>query len=404
MRIVLAAEGTRGDAQPLIELGRRLRAAGHGAILCSSPDFAAQAGSRGVPFVACGTSIRDLIAARAAVIERSPVGALLEGIRMFRARFEERLEVLLELARGADLVVGAGAELAASVAAEARGAAYRYVVYCPGMIPSREHAPVFLPWQDLPGWVNRALWPALIRPTVLALRGVIGPARKRLGLAPRRDLYRMMLSARPLLAVDAALACAPADAPFPLDQVAALHPTCGDPLPAKLESFLAMGPPPVYLGFGSMPDADPAATTRTLLEAIARTGRRALIGAGWAALGDGPLPEGVLAIESVSHPMLFPRCAAIVHHGGAGTTTTAARAGVPQVVVPHLADQFYWARRVERLGIAVAAMTRRRLDAAVLAASIREACDNEILAERARDLGVRLRDEAAASDPVASLA
>jgi vancomycin aglycone glucosyltransferase len=182
-----------------------------------------------------------------------------------------------------------------------------------------------------------------------------------------------------------------------------LHPTCGDPLPAKLESFLAMGPPPVYLGFGSMPDADPAATTRTLLEAIARTGRRALIGAGWAALGDGPLPEGVLAIESVSHPMLFPRCAAIVHHGGAGTTTTAARAGVPQVVVPHLADQFYWARRVERLGIAVAAMTRRRLDAAVLAASIREACDIEILAERARDLGVRLRDEAAASDPVASL-
>ena len=403
MRIVLAAEGTRGDAQPLIELGARLRAAGHDATFCSSPDFAAQAASLGVPFVASGTSIRDFLVDHAAVIDRSPVGALFEGIRIFRDRFESRLEVLLELARGADLVVGAGAELAASVAAEARGAAYRYVVYCPGMIPSREHAPVFLPWQDLPRWMNRALWPALIRPTVFALRGVIAPARRRLGLAPHRDLYRMMLSTRPLLAVDASLARAPADAPFPIDQVAALHPTHGDALPAKLEAFLETGPPPVYLGFGSMPDADPGSTTRTLLDAIARTGRRAVIGAGWAALGDGPLPEGVVAIESVSHPMLFPRCAAIVHHGGAGTTTTAARAGVPQIVVPHLADQFYWARRVERLGIGVPAMVRRRLDAAGLAASICEALDNEILADRAHDLGARLREEAAVSDPVAAL-
>lgn len=403
MRIVLAAEGTRGDAQPLIELGARLRAAGHDAVLCSSPDFAAQAASLGLPFVASGDSIREFIVERAAVIDRSPFGALIEGVRIFRGRFEARLEALLELARGADLVIGAGAELAASVAAEARGTAYRYVVYCPGMIPSREHAPVFLPWQDLPGWLNRALWPAFLRPAVRVLRGAVAPARRRLGLAPYRDLYRMMLSDRPLLAVDASLGRAPADAPFPLDQVAALHPTGGEALPEKLETFLANGPPPVYLGFGSMPDPDPAATTRTLLDAVARTGCRAVIGAGWAALGDGPLPEGVVAIESVSHPMLFPRCAAIVHHGGAGTTTTAARAGVPQVVVPHLADQFYWAHRLVRLGVAVPAMPRRRLEAASLAASIREAVDNEILAERARELGVRSRAEVDASDPVRAL-
>lgn len=403
MRIVLAAEGTRGDAQPLIELGARLRTAGHDALLCAPPDFAVQAETCGVPFVPCGTSLRAFMAERAAVIDRHPLGVLSEGLRLLRERFETRLELLSSITHGADLVVGAGAELAASSAAEANGVAYRYVVYCPGMIPSCEHPPVFFPWQDLPARMNRLLWPAMLRPVSFALRGVLAPARRRLGLEPQRDVYRMLLGTRPLLAVDPSLGRVPHDAPFPLDQVAALHPTCGAPLPAKLDAFLDAGPPPVYVGFGSMPDPDPAATTRTLLEAITRAGCRAVIGAGWAALGDGPLPEGVVAIESVSHPMLFPRCAAVVHHGGAGTTTTAARAGVPQVVVPHLADQFYWARRGVRLGVAVPAMTRRRLDAAGLASALREALDNEVIAERAQQLGVCLRAEAAASDPVGTL-
>lgn len=403
MRIVLAADGTRGDVQPMIELGAHLQQAGHDAVLCAAPDFAAQAASRGVAFVTCGGSFQDLVAEHASIVARHPAATLVAGIRLFRSRFEVRLAALLDLAQGADLVVGAGAELAASTAAEANGVAYRYVIYCPAMIPSREHLPVFAPWQELPAWMNRILWPLVMTTAVLPLRRVLTPARRRAGLDPRVDAYRLMLGARPLMAVDASLATAPHDAPFPIDQVAALHPTTGDALPAKLEAFLALGPAPVYLGFGSMPDPDPAATTRTLLGAIARAGCRAVIGAGWAALGDGPLPEGVLAIEAVSHPMLFPRCAAIVHHGGAGTTTTAARAGVPQIVVPHIADQFYWARRVARLGIGVPAMPRRRLGAAGLATSIREALDNEILAERARDLGVQLRAEVAASDPVRAL-
>jgi UDP:flavonoid glycosyltransferase YjiC (YdhE family) len=159
----------------------------------------------------------------------------------------------------------------------------------------------------------------------------------------------------------------------------------------------------VYLGFGSMPDPDPAGTTRALVDAVVRVGCRAVIGAGWAELGDGPLPEGVIAIEAVSHPVLFPRCAAIVHHGGAGTTTTAGRAGVPQLVVPHIADQFYWARRVAQLGVSTPAMARRRLDAAGLAAALETILENEIVAERALDLGARLRAEAAASDPVRAL-
>jgi vancomycin aglycone glucosyltransferase len=159
----------------------------------------------------------------------------------------------------------------------------------------------------------------------------------------------------------------------------------------------------VYFGFGSMPDSRPQATTRILLDAIAALGCRAVIGAGWAELGCTALPEGVIEIGSVSHPELFARCAAVVHHGGAGTTTTAARSGAPQLIVPHLADQFYWARRIAQLGLGAPSIPRGRLDAPSLIAAVGAVLDNEIVAERAREVGERLRAEAASIDPVASL-
>jgi vancomycin aglycone glucosyltransferase len=403
VRIVLSADGTRGDLQPQIELGARLSAAGHDVVLCGPPDFAAQAASRGVRFVPCGASARGFLTENPAALDGHPARALREGMRYVRLHLETRIATLVELARGADLVVGAGAELAASTAAEASGVAYRYLVYCPAVLPSREHGPIFTPWQGLPESMNRLLWSLVLHPVDWSMRRVLAPARRRLGLDPAVSAFHLLVGARPLLAADPSLARAPADSPLAVDQVAALHPLDGEPLPAKLESFLEAGPPPVYLGFGSMPDADPAATTRTLVDAVTRLGCRAVIGSGWAELGAGPLPEGVLAIGAVSHPALFARCAAIVHHGGAGTTTSAARAGVPQVIVPHVADQFYWARRVAQLGLAGPAVPRRRLDAARLAAALESVLDNELVAERASELGARLRAEAAQSDPVRGL-
>jgi len=232
---------------------------------------------------------------------------------------------------------------------------------------------------------------------------VLAPARRHVGLAPAGDLLRLLFSDRPLLAVDSVFADARAVAPLQLDQIPALHPLGGEALPTKLVSFLEAGPAPVYFGFGSMPDARPAATTRVLLDAIAAMGCRAVIGAGWAELGGTALPEGVMEVGAVSHPELFARCAAVVHHGGAGTTTTAARSGVPQLVVPHLADQFYWARRVALLGLGAPSIRRSRLDAPRLIGTLSTILDNEFVAERAREIGEKLREEASTIDPVAAL-
>jgi len=124
------------------------------------------------------------------------------------------------------------------------------------------------------------------------------------------------------------------------------------PLPAELEAFLAGGPPPVYVGFGSMPA--PKDIARVAVDAIQAQGRRALLARGWADLGPIADRDGCLVVGEVNQQALFRRVAAVVHHGGAGTTTTAARAGTPQVVVPQMADQPYFASRVADLGIGTA--------------------------------------------------
>jgi vancomycin aglycone glucosyltransferase len=292
-------------------------------------------------------------------------------------------------------------QVAAGSVAEHHGVPYRYVSYCPGMFPSAAHAPFMLEWQSLPRWLNRVVWWAF-RGVELPLRGALNRQRARLGLNSLSSAFDHFITANPLLATWRELAPMPTDSALHVEQVGYLHPELGEPLPDKLESFLESGPPPVYIGFGSMPDADAASTTRLLLEAVSRRGTRALVSQGWAGLAEGPLPEGVMAVPSVCHARLFPRCAAIVHHGGAGTTSTAARAGVPQVIVPHLADQFYWARRVSLMGLGPPPVYRRRLDSGHLADALRHAGE-DIVVDRARQIGAELQGQDPVSRAVAVL-
>ncbi|MEO3814687.1 nucleotide disphospho-sugar-binding domain-containing protein [Sphaerisporangium sp. B11E5] len=123
-------------------------------------------------------------------------------------------------------------------------------------------------------------------------------------------------------------------------------------LPDEVVAFLEAGEPPVYFGFGSMPAAWDLA--QEVVKSARAVGRRVIISRGWAGLTPVEDEPDCLFVGEVNHRALLPRVAAVVHHGGAGTTTVAAAAGVPQVVVPQMFDQHYWARRVQRLGAGVA--------------------------------------------------
>jgi sterol 3beta-glucosyltransferase len=163
--------------------------------------------------------------------------------------------------------------------------------------------------------------------------------------------------------------------------------------PDELVAFLENGPPPVYIGFGSMGIQDPEATAELILEAIARTGQRAILQSGWGGLGKADLPDQVFLVNSVPHAWLFPRMAAIVHHGGAGTTAASLRAGVPTIVVPFFGDQPFWGQRVADLGVGTAPIPRKQLTVENLAKAIDRAVTDSTIGQRARDLGQKIQAE-----------
>lgn len=164
--------------------------------------------------------------------------------------------------------------------------------------------------------------------------------------------------------------------------------------PADLLDFIHSGPPPVYIGFGSMGNIRRAQeTTAIVLRALALAGQRAVLASGWGGLSrDTPLPDRVFMVSDVPHGWLFPQMAAVVHHGGAGTTAAGLRAGVPSVVVPHGADQPMWGRRIWELGVGPQPVARKRLTAENLAAAIVAALQDDVR-ERAGTIGRRIRAE-----------
>ncbi|GGS57543.1 glycosyltransferase [Actinokineospora fastidiosa] len=175
----------------------------------------------------------------------------------------------------------------------------------------------------------------------------------------------------------------------------------GRGLSAELAAFLDAGAPPVFVGFGSMSGPDPAATTATVVRAARAVGVRVVLGTGWGGLAAEQGPD-VFAVGEAPFDRLFPRVAAVVHHGGAGTVAAAAAAGRPQVVCPFVGDQPFWGRRLHRLGVAPAPIDQRALDADRLAAAIEHALSAEV-ADRAAELGARVRAERGVETAVARL-
>jgi sterol 3beta-glucosyltransferase len=158
--------------------------------------------------------------------------------------------------------------------------------------------------------------------------------------------------------------------------------------------FLNAGPPPVYVGFSSMIPRDPESTIHLALRALQAAGTRGILGSGWMPpdLHD-DLPEDVLVLDEIPHDWLFPRVAAVVHHGGAGTTGAAIRAGTPEVVVPFYADQPFWGARVTALGLGPPPIPEKSLTAEALAMAIGIAVNDESIRRRSREAGELLRAE-----------
>ena len=254
-----------------------------------------------------------------------------------------------------------------------------------------------LPVGDLGGPLNRASHRLAVCLAAASMKGTLNSWRREaLGLAPARN--ELELHGRPVLRL---YPYSPAVIPTPADWDAYslatgywfLEHTPGwTPEPALLR-FLDGGPPPVYVGFGSMPSEDAAAKTSVILAALAETGLRGVLATGWGGLASMQVPDDVFVLDAAPHDWLFPRMAAVVHHGGAGTTGAGMRAGVPAVICPFFGDQPFWGRRVAALGIGPEPIAQKRLTVERLAAALRRVTEDAGMRDRAAALGAKIRAE-----------
>ena len=382
MRILLASHGTRGDVQPIVALGVALKARGHVVRLVAPANFATWVHSHGLDMQSDGIDVEALLQAS---------GAGLQSLS-WQMRYLSHITPLLfapvaRASAGCELVVGAGLQFAAASVAQLCNVPYAHVVFCTCAIPNSTTPPPNVHSQRLPRWINRLLWQAGGPIADFALRGPVNRGRATLGLGALDNPIRQILAGRTILAADRDLGPPPDDAPERAASTDALVLEEPGTLDARVEAFLQQGPAPIYIGFGSMVAPRARELAAQAVAAVRAVGCRAVIAGGWAAL-DRHIKEAgdVLTVDNLPHSLIFPKVAAAVHHGGAGTTTAAARAAVPQVLLPHILDQYYWAHRVEALGLGPPALPVERVTTDALADRVSRAVNDPLIRERVNSL------------------
>jgi len=392
--VLLSTIGSRGDVQPVVALALQLRALGQEVRLCVPPDFREWIEGSGIPVTPIGPEVRAFaVASRPATPPAPPTPEQMR--QLMDATVATQFDTIGAAADGCNIIVATTAiQIATRSVAEMRGIPYVFAAYSPNVLPSRHHAPPVLTTQGQTPAAAVAdvgeLWARNADSFNNTFGAALNAHRVSRSLEPVTDVRTHMFTDHPWLAADPTLAPWPEPSEPAVFQTGAWMLPDERPLSEEIEAFLEAGDPPIYFGFGST--RAPHGVTDVIVRTARALRRRAIVSRGWADLSLDNEP-GCLAIGEVNVQALFPRVAAVVHHGGAGTTTAAARAGVPQVVAPQMYDQFYWAQRIEQLEIGSAhapgAPTTDSLTAALGLALRPE------VAARARAIGAAVRTDGA---------
>jgi sterol 3beta-glucosyltransferase len=401
MDVILLSYGSRGDVQPYLALAYALRQAGHRVRLAAPSNFADLAQNYLVDFAPVGGDLQAHLKERSEVLAQS--GKSMRNLRTLRNELRSIMDDVAQATwhacQGAELVIGVGP--ASYSVAEKLGVPFIEAALQP-VTPTRAFpSPVLLPWLHLGGAVNRLthiafeqLFWQLFRSNTNRMRTHMLGLPPYSFLGPLRQIRQQELLR--LYAYSSHVVPRPDDWPSN-HQVTGYWFLPPPPLwqpPEALCAFLAAGSPPIYIGFGSMLMRDPQKTTMLVTEALARTGQRGVLAGGWGALNTAiPHSERLFCIDSIPHDWLFPQMAALVHHGGAGTTGAAVRSGVPSLVVPFSFDQPFWGQRVAALGVGPPPIPRAKLTIQKLADAIEHMVHNPRMRERAKRLGAQIQGE-----------
>ena len=403
MRVMVVAGGSRGDVQPLVALAQHIQSAGHDVTLAAPRDAEHVVSDRGLDYHRLDVSMTEQMttaAGRAWIADSA--GRPFTELRHMRRVYEETAlplaDSLIGLSGRADLFVSGilTVDSLASIAAY-DGVAHATALLCPfhpsadGRCGLTAQNPRTRRSNLTRTKIGRWLLARSVTQAGRLVRGRLGMAETgATGFIRTLDTVATVLGASPLLVP------APHDWPSTVTVTGAWTLPAHDHRrpPTQLTDFLEAGPPPVYLGFGSMAVVQPERIHAVAL-AAARAARVRLILAGTEL--DGLDGDDVIGVDNVPHEWLFPQVRAVVHHGGAGTTHAALLAGVPQLAVPHIADQPYWGRRVHEAGVGPEPLPLNRLTVDRLSQRLRTLAQSADLVARAGDVGRQARGERGAA-------
>lgn len=403
MKITVFASGSRGDIQPCVALSKGLQRAGYQVRLAVPENFADFVKEHELDFFPLRGDVQQIMASDTgrAFMEKGGANPL-KSIRAVRTMIAPVVSRMAEDAyaacRNADAMIclGVFGSFGHSIA-EALRIPIINLEPTP-LLPTKDFAAASWPVQrNLGGMHNYISGLAMLQVVWLWYRPFVNAFRRGLGLAAHTaGSFHRVLRSTPMLS-----AYSPSIIPHPADWSDRVHingyfflENQGSWQPsAQLQTFLEAGDPPVYIGFGSMAGRNPEQLAGLISEALARSGQRGVLLTGWGGLRAELVPENVFMVDSAPHSWLFPRMAAVVHHGGAGTTAEGLRAGVPTVVIPFILDQPFWAARIKASGLGPDPIPLKKLTADRLANAIRIAVSDPGIRKRVKSIGEAIRKE-----------
>ena len=403
MRITILTLGSQGDVQPYIVLGTALKDAGYDVRLATHANFEGIARAQGLEFFLLEGNPREMIETEAgqALMETGP--NIVTHVRQLKSMANTMIQQVLsdswKACQGTDAIIHSAFGFGGFYIAKKLGVP-SIAAYIMPFTRTRTFPSVTMPQLWLGGfynWYSHIFFEQLFWQTFRS--SIEKWIQESLGL-PRPsfmgDFGTMHKRGYPIV-----YGYSPTVVPKPPDWGERIHvtgywflerQTDWQP-PPDLVDFLQSGPPPVYVGFGSMSNRNPEEVTEIVLKALERYKQRGILLTGWGGLSKSELPAYVYRIESIPFDWLFPQMAAIVHHGGAGTTAACLRAGIPSIIVPFFADQPFWGERVYRLGAGPKPIPRKQLTAERLAGAINTVLGDRRMRKQAEAVGERIRAE-----------
>ena len=393
MKIILATYGSLGDLQPLLTFSLALKERGHDVLLCAPPEDADRVQNQQCPYYPLGSNTREFLNQIniAGPHQKNPI-AWNATILFLRQEIKNQFKYLAAVVNQADLIIWNSTVYAIPSLAEYFHIPCRFLAICPQSIPSSYHPFFHLSNHNMPRWMNKFTWLAGYQLENIVCKRVINEERIKLGMPPIREIYDYKLGDEVLVASDPILGRIPSDYKHPCVQLGYFHASVKGELDTDLQNYIAAGPKPVYIGFGSMTIEKYAKKFEVFVRQVAQATQHRLVISG-VADAHGEIAKGFYAVGHVPHSLLFPQMSAVVHHGGAGTTATAARAGVPQIIVPHFFDQFYWGNQIFVQGLGPRPINRRVLTVPRLSNAIQECLANPSFQRRATFIANGLRKQ-----------